>query len=140
MGKNRNNSTPTNQPVLDITHMSSSQLNQYIDKIRNMSDDELMKTYSDFTSNWTYVTQWDGSRMRSKFISSSDDILGGDGILRGSGGNLNQQFVNLNAVRLEIGTEMLNRNLDNEYGYSDVPYYEVIGGSIQFHPFTPTNE
>lgn len=140
MGKNRNNSTPTNHPVLDITHMSSSQLNQYIDKIRNMSNDELMKTYSEFTSNWTYVTQWEDSRMMSKFISPSDDILGDDGILRGSVDNLNQQFVNLNAVRLEIATEMLNRNLDNEYGYSDVPYYEVIGGNIQFHPFTPTNE
>ncbi len=140
MGKSRNKSTTPTQPTQTITNMSPKQVDDYVDKIKSMSDNELMKAYSEFASNWTYVIEWNGGRRMSKFIRPSDDIIGENGILRGGKDNVNQQFVNLNRVRLELGAEMLNRNLDNEYGYSDVPYYEVVDGDIQFHPFTPTND
>lgn len=144
MGKNRQRGShppiEANQTSSNITNMSPTQLDEYIDEIKNMSDDDLMKTYQDFTSNWTYVAEWNGSKRTSKFIKPSEDITGDDGIHRGDVNNINHSFINLNRVRLEISTQMLKRDLDNEYGYPDVPYYEVIDGVIQFHPFTPTNE
>ena len=53
MGKSRNKSTTPTQPIQTITNMSSDQVDDYVDKIRSMSDNELMKAYSEFTSNWT---------------------------------------------------------------------------------------